>query len=373
MTTPSDAVSEKTAAPPDTAEPLPEAAGDAPAQRVVKVLVWDLDNTLWNGTLAEGDEVEPRPGVRELLETLDARGILQSIASKNDHSDAWSRLQALGLDHYFLYPQISWSAKSAGIEQIAKSINIGLDAVAFVDDQPFEREEVAHVVPQVLVLPVEELPKIADRPEFVPRFITDESAIRRTMYQADIARNEAEEGFVGPQEDFLSSLEMHCTIGRCQAEDLKRAEELTVRTNQLNATGYTYSYEELDALRRSDDHLLLVASLDDKYGTYGKIGLALIEKGDAVWTVKLLLMSCRVMSRGVGTILMSCIQNLAKDAGARLQAEFRPTKRNRMMLVTYKFGGFREVDERADGIKIFEHDLESIQDYPDYVKLDLEL
>lgn len=351
---------------PTAAVAEPAATSDKPGKKVIKVLVWDLDETLWNGTLIEGDDVVLRPGARETLETLDQRGILQSIASKNDPEQARAKLLELGIWEYFLYPQISWSAKSAGIEQIAKSINVGLDAVAFIDDQPFEREEVTHSLPQVHTLDAAELATLPERPELIPRFITDESAIRRKMYMADAARLEVEDTFVGPKEEFLASLGMKFTIAPAREEDLQRAEELTVRTNQLNATGYTYSYDELDAFRHSDDHLLLVASLDDKYGTYGKIGLALIEKQPEVWTLRLMLMSCRVMARGVGTILLSHILELARRAGVRLRAEFKPTDRNRMMLVTYKFGGFQEA-ERLGDLVVFEHDLRQIQPFPDYV------
>lgn len=357
-----------TPSPPASATVVAEPA-ESPA-RTVKVLVWDLDNTLWSGTIIEGDDVKPRAGVVETIEGLDSRGVLQSIASKNDPEMAMAKLRELGLDEYFLYPQISWSAKSAGIKKIAESINIGLDAVAFIDDQPFERDEVTHVVPEVMTLDAGEVGSILERPEFMPRFITDESAIRRKMYQADIARNQVQEDFEGPDEEFLASLEMKFTIARAQEEDLKRAEELTVRTNQLNSTGITYSYEELDRFRQSDDHLLLVSSLDDRYGTYGKIGLALIEKGAELWAVRLVLMSCRVMARGVGTILMSYIMNEAKAAGARLQAAFRDTGRNRQMKITYRFAGFKEAERDGDVVTL-ENGLRNIQPYPDYVDLTL--
>jgi len=346
------------------------AAATATDKRVIKVLVWDLDETLWEGTLLEGDEVRLRPGVEETLHTLDARGILQSVASKNDPEMALAKLTELGVAEYFLYPQIGWNAKSSGIAKIAESINVGLDAVAFIDDQPFERDEVASRLPEVWTLDAAELSGLTARPELIPRFITDESAIRRQMYQADIARNRVEEEFVGPQEEFLAGLAMRFTIAPAAEADLQRAEELTVRTNQLNTTGETYSYEELDAFRRSPDHLLLVASLVDRYGTYGKIGLALIEKGAEIWTLKLLLMSCRVMSRGVGTILLHHVMSLARDAGARLQAEIRNTGRNRMMLVTFTFGGFKQVETRGD-LKIYEADFRLIQPPPDYVEVHL--
>ena len=338
--------------------------------KTIKVVVWDLDRTLWDGVLLEGDEVRLRAPVVPVLRTLDARGILLSIASKNDHDQAMGRLRELGVADYFIYPQIGWSAKSSAIAAIAKSINVGLDAIAFVDDDPFERDEVHHELPEVLVLDAADAAGLCERPEMMPRFITDESALRRRMYQADIERGRAEETFQGPQEEFLAALSMKFAIHPAAAADLRRAEELTVRTNQLNSSGQTYSYEELDALRRSADHLLLVAGLEDRYGTYGKIGLALIAKQPGCWTLKLLLMSCRVISRGVGSILISHILQLAKAAGVRLQAEFKSTPRNRMMLVTYKFAGFQQVDKRGE-LLIFEHPLEGVQDFPPYVEVNL--
>ena len=334
----------------------------------VKVLVWDLDNTLWDGTLLEGDAVRLRPAAAAALRTLDERGILLSIASKNDHDQAMSKLRELGLAEYFLYPQIGWSSKSAAVEAVARSINVGLEAVAFIDDDPFERGEVSHALPQVLVLDAGEAAGLAARPELTPRFVTGESAMRRRMYQADVERNRAEESFQGPQEEFLASLGMRFTLAAAREEDLRRAEELTVRTHQLNSTGQTYSYEELDALRRSGDHLLVVAGLEDRYGTYGKIGLALIAKQTGLWTLKLLLMSCRVISRGVGTIMIHHVLRLAQAAGVRLQAELKPTPRNRMMLVSYKFAGFAEVGRRGE-LLIFEHPLDQVPALPPYVEV----
>ncbi len=351
-----------------TAEPVIE----EPTTQVIKVLVWDLDNTLWDGTLLESDDVRPRADAVETIKALDGRGILHSIASKNEFELAMAKLREHGLDELFIYPQINWSSKAANIETIAKSINIGIDAVAFIDDQPFEREEVQHAQSKVLVLdPATDLAGLTERPEFIPRFITDESAIRRQMYRADIERNRQEDQFVGPSEEYLASLGMVFRIGRAREEDLKRAEELTVRTHQLNTTGYTYNYDELDALRKSDDHLLLVASLDDKFGTYGKIGLVLIEFGDEVWGIRLLLMSCRVMARGVGTVLINYLLSLARDAGVRLQAEFKTSDRNRQMLVTYKFAGFREVQRDGD-LLLFENPLDRIQPFPDYIEVEVE-
>ncbi len=337
----------------------------------VKCIVWDLDNTIWDGVLLEDENVTLRPGIVETLQTLDKRGILHSIASRNNQEAALRKLEELGLSNYFLYPQINWNSKSSAIQTIAQSINIGIDTLAFVDDQPFEREEVQFVHPKILCIDALDISTITERPEMMPRFITDESEKRRHMYLSDITRNQAEDEFTGSNEEFLATLEMVFTISSAQEEDLRRTEELTVRTHQLNTTGYTYSYEELDAFRQSPNHKLLVASLDDRYGTYGKIGVALVECLPEAWTVKLLLMSCRVMSRGVGTIMMNHIMHLAKEAGVPLQAEFIPNDRNRMMFITYKFSGFKEIEKHGE-LVLLTNDLSHLQAFPAYVAVHIE-
>ncbi|SES17274.1 HAD-IIIC family phosphatase [Lentzea albida] len=342
-----------------------------PKRGRIKCVVWDLDNTLWDGTLLEDASVRVRPEVVEEIKRLDALGVLHSVASRNDHDAAMARLKAEGLDEYFLYPQINWNPKSQSVERIAKEINIGLDAIAFVDDQPFELEEVAHALPAVKTVDTARIAEELASEEFQPRFVTDESRVRRDLYRAAAVRDQAELDYTGTNEAFLSTLDMVFTISRAKQEDLQRAEELTVRTNQLNSTGRTYSYDELDALRSSPDHLLLVASLTDKYGGYGKIGLALVERGQPAWHLRMMLMSCRVMARGVGTVLLNHVMRLAKEDGARLRADFVETGRNRVMYVTYAFAGFSEI-ERDDNRLVLESALEQIQPPPAYLEVNVE-
>ncbi|MCP4458245.1 MAG: HAD-IIIC family phosphatase, partial [Cytophagales bacterium] len=238
-------------------------------KRYVKCVVWDLDNTIWDGVLLEGDFVKLRSNVTGIIKTLDSRGILQSITSKNEYGMAMDKLKEFYLYEYFLYPQINWNSKTSSIKEISKSLNIGLDNIALVDDQTFERDEVSFSFPEVLCIDAAQLDQLLIIPEMNPRFITDDSIMRRKMYIYDIERNKAEKEYVGPKEEFLATLNMKFTICSATEEDLKRAEELTIRTNQLNATGYTYSYDELDYFRQSENYKLLVASLEDKYGTYG--------------------------------------------------------------------------------------------------------
>jgi FkbH-like protein len=337
-------------------------------EKYIKCVVWDLDNTLWHGTLLEDERVILRENVVSIIHTLDSRGILQSIASRNDYDTAIEKLKEFELMEYFLYPQIGWSSKASYIEKISGSINIAVNDIAFIDDQPFEREEVYCSFPDVFCIDVSETYKLLEMPEFNPRFITSDSRLRRQKYIDDMKRNREEEEFIGPKEEFLASLGMKLTIFNAAEEDLNRAEELTVRTNQLNATGYTYSYDELSNIRKSDHHVLLMAKLNDKFGSYGHIGLAMIESMPEVWTIKLLLMSCRVMSRGIGSIMLNYIMQIAKRSNVRLRAEFMPNGRNRMMEITYRFAGFEEV-AKVDGLLILENSLEKVQSFPDYVEV----
>lgn len=335
-------------------------------EKKIKCLVWDLDDTVWHGVLLEKEQLTLREGIAGIMECLDRRGILQSIASRNDDALAMEKLRQFGLADYFLYPQINWNAKSASIEVIAGSLNISIDSLAFVDDQSFERAEVGFHHPGVLCIDAGDIDLIPQMTEMNPRFITDETAMRRLLYLRDIERTKAEVDFKGPKEEFLATLEMELTIAPADQDDLKRAEELTLRTSQLNATGYTYTYEELDYFRQSRDHLLLIVGLRDRYGEYGKIGLCLIETTKTLWTVKLLLLSCRVMARGIGNPLINVIRNEARSHGVTLRAEFLPTKVNRMMYMAYKMAHFRE-KERSGDLIVLENDLEKIQDYPAYL------
>ncbi|RAS72816.1 HAD-IIIC family phosphatase [Priestia endophytica] len=339
----------------------------------IKCVVWDLDHTLWDGILLESDEVTLKPSIKELLTELDERGILLSIASRNDETAVMEKLTSFGIDHFFLYSEIHWNAKSSSLERISQRLNIHKDTILFIDDQPFEREEVKTVHPDITCWDAADYLTLLTDDRLRPPFITEDAKRRREMYIEADKRQQEEEKYEGPPEKFLASLDMKFVISEAEEQDLQRAEELTVRTNQLNASGKTYDYAELDYFRKSDSHLLLVCELEDKFGSYGKIGLSLIEETGDDWHIKLLLMSCRVMSRGVGTILLTTILQEAKKRGKRLLADFKQTDRNRMMYITYKFANFKEIENGEDGYILFENDLNLIQPFPEYVDVKIEI
>jgi FkbH-like protein len=339
----------------------------------IKCLVWDLDNTLWNGTLLEDGEVSLREGIVEILKELDRRGILLSISSKNDYDDTMKKLCEFGIQDYFIYPQIGWGNKADAIKDIASALNIGLDTFAFIDDQPSEREEVAFALPQVMIIDAADYKSLPDMERFTPKYITEDSRMRRRMYQADLERKKVESGFKGSNEEFLASLGMELTVSPVAKGDLERVEELTIRTNQLNSTGVTYSFEELEGFISSPSHIFLIAELRDKFGTYGKIGLVLLEETeDGLW-IRLLLMSCRVMTRGIGSALLVHIIKLAQSRGKRLFADFADTGRNRVMYITYKLMGFEEAETdnkpEESNRSVLEYKGGSDREYPSYLKL----
>ncbi|MGB8452853.1 MAG: HAD-IIIC family phosphatase [Anaerocolumna sp.] len=339
----------------------------------IKLIIWDLDNTIWNGTLTEDNVTELNDKVKDTILEMDKRGILMSIASKNNFKQAWEKIEEFQLTEYFIYPAINWNPKSSNIKDIIKSVNIGIDTVAFVDDQAFERDEVRSELSEILCIDGKDIPRIIDMPEFMPNFITDDSKLRRQMYQSDIKRNKDEDEYIGPKEEFLASLNMELTLKHAEVTDLQRAEELTVRTHQLNSTGYTYSYDELKNFVGSDSHKLLIGGLIDKYGTYGKIALVLLTCTGEKWILDLLLTSCRVMSRGIGTVILNLIIEQAMKSGADLYAEFVPTDKNRIMLVTYKLAGFIEAGKDGNVI-ILQYDKKiQLPRRPDHIKLTVEI
>ncbi len=340
-------------------------------EKKIKCVVWDLDNTLWDNVLLEDENVFLRNNVKVIIEALDSRGILQSVASKNEYDHAYKKLAEFGLTEYFLYPQISWNSKVEAIRNIARAINIGFDSICFIDDDAAERDEVKFSLPEAVCLDPKDIETIMDMPMMMPRFVTEDLKNRRQYYLTDIKRNKDECDFTGPKEEFLASLNMTLAIFPAEDKDLQRAEELTERTNQLNATGYMYSYQELKNILDSREHMLLMAKLDDKYGPYGHIGLTLIECQEKQWVMKLLIMSCRVMTRGVGSIVLNHIVRLAKGKGVRLLAEFVPTDRNRMMNITYRLAGFAEIEKKGK-VQILEHALENIPELPSYMNVSIE-
>ncbi|MEA2138963.1 MAG: methoxymalonate biosynthesis protein [Solirubrobacteraceae bacterium] len=306
----------------------------------VKCLIWDLDNTLWRGTLLEDGDVELSQAVRDVIAGLDARGILQSVASRNDHDHAWAKLEQLGVADFFVLPKIGWGRKSDAVREIADELRFATRTIAFVDDLASERAEVAYHVEGVRCYHAEQVEALLDLPEFTPASVTEDARRRRQTYQAAFKREAERATFQGADDGFLRSLELELRIERATDDSIARVHELTERTSQMNATGMHYSARTLRGLAADPRHEVLVTSMTDRFGPHGAVGVVLLRRHDGVWHLKLLATSCRVVSFGAGAVLLRWLADEAAQAGVHLVADFRRTDRNRMMEIAYRFAGF---------------------------------
>ena len=321
---------------------------EQPAAKV-KCIVWDLDNTLWDGTLIETDDPatqELKPGVLDLITELDSRGIIQSVASKNDYDAAMAVLERLGVADYFLYPQIHWNPKSGSVEQIAKSLNIGIDSLAFIDDTAFERSQVASVWPQVRTYDVTEIDGLLALPEFdVP--VTAESRYRREMYRAEEKRNTLMQAEQTDIADFIRkcNLRMHLFEPKTEEEKL-RCYELIVRTNQLNMTGQKYTAEEFAEVLTRPGHKNFAFSCADDFGEYGIVGFGQyrVEGGTLVFTE--FAMSCRVAGKFVESALF--VYLLKAENCTTGKFEVVKTKKNILLRNTLEQIGFAIQEDSAN-------------------------
>lgn len=326
-------------------------AAEKPADKV-KCLVWDLDNTLWDGTLIETEEpsaLKLRPGVKETLEALDKRGILHSIASKNDHAPAMEVLTALGVADYFLYPQISWEAKSGALANIAKSLNIGIDALALIDDSVFERNEVASVHPQVRTYDETQTGALLTLPEFdVPA--TAESAARREMYRAEERRSALMAAEKTDITDFLRRCNLRISVFEPVTDEEKlRCYELVVRTNQLNMSGVKYTPDEFAAVLAREGHRNFAFSCADDFGSYGIVGFGQyrVEGGKLIFTE--FAMSCRVAGKFVESALFAHLLERESCEGGVFAVQ--KTKKNILLRNSLEKIGFTVESQNEQGVR----------------------
>ncbi|MCI0389010.1 MAG: HAD-IIIC family phosphatase [Acidobacteria bacterium] len=294
----------------------------------VKCVVWDLDNTLWDGVLIEDAEVKLKPEVVGLLRRFDERGILSSVASKNDHELAWERLERAGLGEYFLAPQINWLPKSQNIRHIAERLDIGLDTFAFVDDNPFELAEVARALPQVTTINAAEIAGTLDDPRFQGS-ASEDARQRRRYYQDAFRREEKREAFGANYLGFLADCEIQLEVRRYQPDDFERAAELAQRTNQLNFSGTKYTRQELAGLLEQDRFEKYLLDCSDRYGSYGAVGFSLVEHRTDEIRVEDLMLSCRAQGRFIEQAFFHYLQERHSPGRAnRLWVNFRATPRN---------------------------------------------
>jgi FkbH-like protein len=314
------------------------------ARPTCKCVVWDLDNTLWHGVLIEDGPpgIRLREGIREVIEELDRRGILQSVASKNNRDDVIPVLEKFGLADYFLYPQVHWQPKSASVRAIAEALNIGIDTFLFVDDQEFERREVAAAWPQLSVMDSRDALGIPKLPSCqVP--VTEESSSRRLMYRQQEQREAVLEAHGGDYLSFLKSCGMRVELTRLNDSNLQRVYELAQRTNQMNFSGNRYAREVLRQMMHEGTLDTYVLRCSDRFGAYGIVGFAVVRHSEP--RLLDLMFSCRVQSKRVEHAFLAWLLNkYIVDGNRDFFANLRKTPKNEPSSAVFREMGFDELD-----------------------------
>jgi FkbH-like protein len=321
-------------------------AGPAAEPGRVKCVVWDLDNTLLAGTWLETGAGRPPPAdpaMLTILSELDSRGIVSSVASRNPPGIAGRVRAAADWPAEFAAPQYGWGRKSESVRRVAAELGIGVDTLAFVDDDPYERAEVAAALPEVLVLAPEEVADALGWPDFSPPVVTAEARRRAQAYAEARRRQQAAAGFDGSRADFLRWCRTVVAISPAGPADLPRLCELSVRTHQFNSARRAVPEAVLRGWLAAPDHRLAVVRLTDRFGADGLVGAAVVSTMDsAQWTVELLMMSCRAMGRGVVEALLAWLARSAAAAGAgTLRLPVRLDERNVPLRLALVAAGFR--------------------------------
>jgi FkbH-like protein len=346
-----------------------------------KVLCTDLDNTLWGGILGEDgtDGIASGsafPGscyyeYQRYLKQLSSRGILLAIVSKNNDADVRDAFErraadlALSLDD-FVATKISWGEKSDAIREIAQELSLGLDSFVFVDDNPVECEAIRLRLPEVAVIaaPVQEpwrlVEILADESFFDAAVVTDDDLNRVGEYKAQAKRAELESS-VGRRDEFLGSLGIVCTFVSALDAPLARSVQLLAKTNQFNVTTRRYSAAEVEEFATALGGQAVAIRVRDRFGDAGVVGLALARMEVDACRIDSLLLSCRVIGRGVESALLAHLGAQAiRDGARRLVGEFIPTKKNAPCAEFFTEHGFTAVPapaNAADGAQFYELDL----------------
>ena len=337
--------------------------------RVKKCLVLDLDNTLWGGVIGDdgaagiaiGHETAKGEAYTEFqryVKHLQERGVLLAICSKNEEENAkegFVHPDSVLKFEDFTATRINWEPKDKNIREIAKEINIGLDSLVFIDDNPAERALVRESLPEVAVPEVDS----ADISSFIRAIegngyfesvnISTDDMVRVQTYRENRQREELAEQ-AASYEDFLRSLHMEAEIAPFTEIYFDRITQLTNKTNQFNLTTRRCTLAEIQRFAEDKTYITRYCRLKDKFGDNGLISLVVGERREDEIHIILWLMSCRVLKRDVETLMLDEMVCATQSAGAhKLVGYYYPTAKNKMVADMYLNFGFRHKEDSDNG------------------------
>jgi len=353
-----------------------------------KVLVLDLDNTLWGGVVAEDGlagielgDTSPRgeafKAFQNHIRSLKSRGVLLAVCSKNDHAKAKEVFvkhpeMVLRMEDIVSF-KANWEPKSDNIRQMAAELNLGLDSFVFVDDNPAEIEIVRQFAPEVTTILLgpdasEYASQLQDCRLFEPRSLTAEDAERTSQYRSEVQRK-ALESSTTDMASYLDSLEMEAVISEFTAVDAPRLSQLINKSNQFNLTTRRRTEADIHTLMNDPDYVGFSVRLKDRFGDHGLISIVIGQKQNGTMKIDTWLMSCRVLKRQVEEEVLNELARLAAVRGCvRLEGLYLPTAKNEMVRDFYTRMGFTLLSE-SEQSREFERALEGYKPAPTKIRV----
>jgi FkbH-like protein len=341
--------------------------------RTCKVLAVDLDNTIWGGVIGEDgmdgiklDDSYPGAAYRAVQRAildLHQRGIILAVCSKNNPAEAMEAIEKhagmLLRSHHFATIRANWQDKAANLRDIARELNVGIDSVAFLDNNPVEREWVRDQLPEVTIIDLPTDPMLfADALRQSPVFerleLTEEDKVRGRMYGEQRLRSELAQG-ASSLEDFYRSLQMLVHVEPVNPKTLARAAQLTQKTNQFNLATHRYTEEQMAGM--ADTTRAFTIHVADRFGDNGIVGVAILRSQSDICEIDTFLLSCRVIGRTVETAFLAVLAaDAAKRGDKRMGGWFIPTRKNAPSAEFYAQHGFSRTKEK-EGASYWERDL----------------
>lgn len=314
-----------------------------------KLVVWDLDNTLWDGVLIEGKigDLKIRKNIVWTIKYLDSIGVVNSVCSKNDFNNAKAALEHFEIWEYFVFPEINWNSKSENVKKILNSINLDMRNIIVIDDNPFERAEISTVFPEIKIFDENAFPNLLKDISFIELDYNLESSNRRELYKTEKIRTQVFDKLVTKNNSIVGFLKS-CNIvieisnfGKDISENIMlRCNELMSRTNQLNISGVKFDDHEFNQLV-CDESDKFYFSVSDSFGSYGIVGFlncSIIEN-----TIKIhnLVISCRVAKKLIENSLVNGLLAYYKSMGIKdIVVEYNKTDRNTPIYESFLEMGF---------------------------------
>lgn len=331
------------------------------AGRVQKCLVLDLDNTLWGGVIGddglEGIVLDPNHAIGEAylsfqnaVKSLKDRGVILAVCSKNEEDTARAPFEKhsnmiIKMDDVACFIA-NWNDKASNIKEIAKRLNIGIDSLVFFDDNPAERQLVRQFLPEVEVIDVPSDPALyvkalEEAMCFEWAQLSNEDIMRSDTYIKDIKRSLLEQS-AGDYDTYLRSLEMKARVINVTKAELSRFTQLINKSNQFNLRTKRYTEAAiLQMIENVDQYALICIDFEDKFGNYGIISSLIIQRIRDIAFIDTWVMSCRVLKRGIESVVFNAICNTAKKWGSEwVVGEYLPTKKNKLVSGLYNELGF---------------------------------